>query len=166
MTLPVSLLIAGDRPSRPLRTLHAETTVSTNIGDTFAFFSDASNLEQLTPPWINFSIRTTAPIAMREGTIIDYTIVLHGIPIPWRTRIDVWEPGVRFVDRQIAGPYRWWRHEHRFVAEAQGTRVIDDVEYLPRLAWMTSPMVTRDVHRIFAYRQAQLAALLALAEAK
>jgi hypothetical protein len=33
--------------------------------------------------------------------------VLRGVPLPWRTRIDVWEPGVRFVDRQLAGPYLW-----------------------------------------------------------
>ena len=64
---------------------------------------------------------------MREGLIIDYRLSLYGVPIPWRTRIDVWEPGVRFVDRQVRGPYRVWVHEHRFEAVEGGTRVMDRV---------------------------------------
>ncbi|MEP6593151.1 MAG: CDP-paratose 2-epimerase, partial [Acidobacteriota bacterium] len=87
-------------------------------------------------------------------------IVLHGFPIPWRSRIDVWEPGRRFVDRQLIGPYRWWHHEHRFEAAEDGTRVIDHVEFLPRLPWLTRGFVRRDVERIFAYRQETLAQLL------
>jgi ligand-binding SRPBCC domain-containing protein len=34
--------------------------------------------------------------------------------------------------------------------------VIDEVEYVPRAAWMTSRMVRRDVERIFRYRQGAL----------
>lgn len=156
----IKLLSTGDRPPGPTRTLHRETVVGTSLDDTFRFFSNAANLEQLTPPWINFRIRTAMPIDMREGAQIDYQIVLYGVPIPWRTRIDVWEPGVRFVDRQLAGPYRWWHHEHRFEAEGARTRVIDDVEYVPRAAWLSARLVTRDVERIFAYRQEVLPALL------
>ena len=154
------MLHAGPRPSRVER-LHVETGVTSDLNRTFAFFSDAANLERLTPPWINFRIRTAPPIDMREGTIIDYEITLHGVPLPWRTRIDVWEPGVRFVDRQVAGPYLWWHHEHRFESTPDGTRVIDDVEFVPRVAPLTSWMVSRDVNRIFAFRQHTLASLLA-----
>jgi ligand-binding SRPBCC domain-containing protein len=46
----------------------------------------------------------------------------------------------------------WWRHEHRFEADGGSTRVIDEVEYLPRAVWMTARMVRRDVERIFRYR--------------
>ena len=83
---------------------------------------------------------------------IDYRISLYGLPIPWRSRIDVWEPGKCFVDRQIVGPYRWWRHEHRFEVVSHGTRVIDHVDYAPRLAWLSGALVRRDLHRIFTYR--------------
>ncbi len=113
---------SDQRPDRGVQTLHREATVPTDLDQTFAFFADAQNLERLTPPWLSFRIATPLPIEMKEGALIDYVIELYGVPIPWRTRIDVWEPGVRFVDRQIAGPYRWWRHEHRFEALDRGTR--------------------------------------------
>lgn len=140
------------RPDRGLMEVHTDTVVPAPIEETFAFFSDASNLERLTPPWLNFRIRTPLPIVMNEGLEIDYRIVLRGLPIPWRSRIEVWEPGVRFVDRQIIGPYRWWCHEHRFAPAEGGTHVIDHVEFVPRMCWATGWVVRRDVQRIFAFR--------------
>ena len=150
------LLAAGERPAGRLDHLHAETVVPASLDETFGFFSDAFNLEKLTPPWLEFDVRSTPPLVMREGLEIEYRIVLHRVPVPWRSRIDVWEPGRRFVDRQIVGPYRWWRHEHRFEAVADGTRVIDDVEFLPRFPLVTRRLVRRDVERIFAYRTSAL----------
>ena len=150
-------LATGTRPPSGIEVIHEETIVPTSLPETFAFFSDAVNLEKLTPAWLNFQIRSEGPLKMREGLEIDYAIVLHGFPIPWKTRIDVWEPGVRFVDRQVNGPYVWWNHEHRFEAAAGGgTRVIDHVEFVPRLRLFTNSFVRRDVQRIFAYRQEAL----------
>jgi ligand-binding SRPBCC domain-containing protein len=141
------------RPDRNVTHLGYETLVRAPLEATFAFFSDALNLERLTPEWVQFSIVTRPPIVMRAGLQIDYRIRLHGVPLAWSSRIDVWEPGRRFVDRQIAGPYLWWRHEHCFETAGCATRVIDEVEYVPRAAWMTARMVRRDVERIFRYRQ-------------
>lgn len=146
-------LATGGRPDGRISVVHEETVVPASLDETFAFFSEAINLEKLTPPWLNFQIRSKGPLSMREGLEIDYVIVLHGFPIPWKTRIDVWEPGVRFVDRQVNGPYLWWHHEHRFEATDDGTRVIDHVEFVPRLRWATRGFVERDVHRIFEYRK-------------
>jgi ligand-binding SRPBCC domain-containing protein len=133
--------------------LHRETLVQAPIETTFAFFADASNLQRLTPPWLSFSLLTPPPIAMHAGLEIEYRIRLYGLPIPWTSRIDVWEPGSRFVDRQVVGPYLWWRHEHRCEPVGDATRVIDDVEYLPRAARVTGRFVRRDLERIFTYRR-------------
>jgi ligand-binding SRPBCC domain-containing protein len=141
------------RPNRHVTRLEYETLVQAPLEATFAFFSDASNLERLTPRWLQFSIVTPLPIVMRVGLEIDYRIRLYGVPLAWTSRIDAWEPNHRFVDRQVAGPYLWWRHEHRFETVDDATRVIDEVEYLPRAAWMTARVVRRDVERVFRYRQ-------------
>jgi ligand-binding SRPBCC domain-containing protein len=133
-------------------TFHRDTVVPASVDRTFAFFADAANLERLTPPWLNFRILTRTTVVIQAGVAIDYEIRIHGFPIQWTSRIEVWEPGIRFVDRQIVGPYRWWNHEHRFEAVAGGTRVIDDIAYLPRFGWFTGGFVRRDLERIFAFR--------------
>lgn len=150
---PFLLLAADERPEGPLSHIHRAAVVPASLEETFAFFSDAANLERLTPPWLRFSIRTPQPIVMREGTIIDYRVSLRSLPMRWRSRIDEWVPDFYFVDRQVAGPYRWWRHEHLFERAPGGTRVIDRVEYLPRLRVLSRGLVERDLGRIFDYRR-------------
>lgn len=101
---------------------------------------------------------TPGPITMAQGTLIDYQIRVHRMPLRWRTQITVWEPPHRFVDVQLRGPYRVWHHTHRFEPCEGGTRVTDEVEYLAPLHWLTGPLfVRRDVERIFAYRAEALA---------
>ncbi len=137
--------------------LRRETVVARGLQETFAFFADARNLEALTPRWVGFEILTPTPIEMRPGALIDYRIRVHGVPLRWRTEIVVWEPPHCFVDVQVRGPYRWWHHTHRFEACEGGTRVIDEVEYRAPLSWITHPlMVSRDVARIFDYREGAL----------
>ena len=132
--------------------LHRDITLPAPLSQTFAFFADAANLQRLTPPWLDFSILTPLPVQMQVGLELAYRIRLYGLPMPWRSRIDVWQPDECFVDRQIVGPYRWWRHEHRFEAVPDGTRVIDRVDYSPRAAWLSGALVRRDLGRIFDYR--------------
>jgi ligand-binding SRPBCC domain-containing protein len=93
------------------------------------FFEAPENLEQLTPPFLRFRIRTQGELKMRPGAIIDYTISLRGLPLGWRTSIEEYEPGARFIDTQLRGPYRLWRHLHTFEAERDGTRLSDRVEF-------------------------------------
>ena len=136
--------------------LHRDLVVSASLSETFAFFADAANLQHITPPWLHFSTLTPMPVQMQSGLEIAYRIRLYGLPIPWRSRIDVWQPGICFVDRQIVGPYRWWRHEHRFESVPYGTRVIDHVDYAPRVGWLSGAVVRRDLCRIFDYRHEAL----------
>ena len=151
------LWAADPRPGGDVTHVRWDTELAAPLDRAFAFFSDAANLERLTPPWVRFRIRTPMPVVMRVGLEIDYRISIRGLPIPWRSRIDIWEPGVRFVDRQVIGPYRWWRHEHRFEASGSTTRVVDEIAFVPRFRWVSQRLVQRDVERIFAYRQQALA---------
>jgi hypothetical protein len=50
---------------------------------------------------VQFSIVTPLPIVMRAGMEIDYRLRLHGVPLAWTSRVDVWEPNHRFVDRRL-----------------------------------------------------------------
>ena len=123
--------------------------------EVFQFFSDAANLETLTPPWLNFHILTPA-IELRRGALIDYRLNLYGIPLRWQSEISRWEPPHCFVDEQRRGPYRSWVHTHTFVEERGGTRVVDTVNFEVPFGWLVGWLVMRDVRRIFAFRTATL----------
>lgn len=125
--------------------------------EVFAFFGEARNLETITPPWLQFEVVTPAPIAMRAGTLIDYRIRIHGVPVRWRTEITEWNPPHQFVDVQLRGPYTLWHHTHAFEERDGGTQCTDRVRYRPRGgALMNWLFVRRDVERIFSYRAIRL----------
>jgi ligand-binding SRPBCC domain-containing protein len=110
-------------------TLERQQWIDRPIGEVFDFFSRAENLAAITPPWLGFDLRTPVPIEMRTGARIEYRIALAGVPLSWRTRIEEWKPGVRFVDLQERGPYRLWEHLHEFDSMGGGVLMRDRVRY-------------------------------------
>jgi ligand-binding SRPBCC domain-containing protein len=126
----------------------------------FAFYADAFNLEAITPPWLGFRVTSRYPIEMREGALIEYRLRLHGLPIRWLTRIEVWDPPRRFVDVQLRGPYALWEHTHTFEPAPDGVVIRDRIRYAlpfgPLGALAHALFVRRDLRRIFDYRAAQL----------
>lgn len=139
--------------------LEATCFIPRTQDEVFAFFQDARNLEALTPDFLRFEVLTPRPIHMGEGTLIDYRLRLHGLPLRWRTEITVWDPPHTFVDDQVKGPYRQWHHTHRFVAHQGGTLCTDRVLYRVFGGWLIQRLfVRRDVERIFRYRAEQLRA--------
>jgi len=136
--------------------------VAASRAEVFAFFCDPANLQALTPPWLGFRILTPEPLPVGEGAIYDYRIRVRGLPLRWRTLIETWEPGHRFVDRQLEGPYALWHHTHTFAdLPSGGTRLTDSVRYrvgFGPLGRLLSPLVRKDVQRIFAFRREIIAA--------
>jgi ligand-binding SRPBCC domain-containing protein len=154
---------SGKRPDR-LHRLSRTQVVSRSLDEVFAFFSNASNLQVLTPAFLGFRFLTPLPIEMRTGARIDYSLSLFGLPLRWRTRITEWQPGVRFVDEQESGPYAFWRHTHTFEAVGDSTLIEDSVEYLEpfgplgRVAHVV--FVARTLDRIFEFRRAAIESLM------
>lgn len=125
----------------------------------FDFFSQAENLERITPPELHFHIISEKPVHIHEGAVIAYRLKLYGIGFSWKTLISRWIPGIRFVDEQIAGPYRIWRHEHDFSWTLSGTRITDRVTYalpLYPIGEIALPIVRKQLQRIFTWRQIQV----------
>ena len=138
-------------------TLQNEVWLPRQIDEVFEFFSDAYNLEALTPPMLRFEVLTPAPIRMAVGTLIDYRLRLRGVPVRWQSEITAWEPPFRFVDEQRRGPYSMWVHEHMFEERDGGTLAKDNVNYaVPGGALVHRLFVARDVRKIFEYRTERL----------
>ena len=125
------------------------------LDEVFAFFSDARNLETLTPAWLKFHV-LTAPDTIAAGVHIQYRLAWHGIPLRWTTEITRWNPPHDFEDIQLSGPYKLWRHTHGFQARDGGTHMTDAVDYALPLGFLGrlahALQVRRNVEKIFDYR--------------
>ena len=149
-----------------VHTLSRQQTVPVTPAGAFAFFSNALNLEAITPPWLRFRVLAPAPIELRPGARIEYRLRLHGVPVRWLTEIRAWEPERCFVDVALRGPYRLWEHTHDFepTPDGRGTVIRDVVRYALPLGPLGelahSAFVRRDLERIFDFRHQAVAALL------
>jgi ligand-binding SRPBCC domain-containing protein len=144
--------------------LECEQFVPRPVSEVFAFFAQARNLERITPSWLRFEVLTPDPIAMTKGTLIEYRLRLHVVPVRWISRIEEWETDRGFVDRQMRGPYRLWHHRHEFLPRRTGTVVRDRVDYALPLGWLGgvahAALVRRDLERIFDFRRDAVRRLL------
>lgn len=144
--------------------LNRSITLPVSREEAFEFFADAGNLERITPPQLGFHITTPQPIEIEQGTLIDYKLKLHGIPISWRTEILVWEPPFRFVDQQLRGPYSQWIHTHTFIEITENETLIEDeVRYrlpLEPLGDIAHFVVRGELDKIFDFRQKMVAEIL------
>lgn len=139
--------------------LTREILVRADMRKVFEFFSNAQNLELITPKELNFKILSPIPIEMKNGTLIDYRIRLFGISFNWKTLISAWEPERRFVDEQLKGPYSKWIHTHSFETKEDGIMIKDEVRYrLPffPLGELMFLAVRHQLNRIFDYRTTRI----------
>ncbi|MGH8901404.1 MAG: SRPBCC family protein [Egibacteraceae bacterium] len=156
MSRLVSPLRIEEHPGGTFR-LKTELLVPQGIEEVFAFFSDAHNLESITPGWLGLRILTPGPIEMGVGARIHYRFRVRGISARWDSEITAWEPPLRFVDEQRRGPFRRWVHEHTFRACDGHTIARDDVAYaVPGGRLLHDLFVREDLERLFSYRHDQL----------
>jgi len=142
------------------RLLEREQFIPLPIEDVFEPFSRAENLQALTPPWLHFRITTELRIEMREGALIEYRLRFHGVPVRWRTEIEVWEPPHRFVDLALKSPFALWHHTHTFEAVEGGTMARDRVGFGPFGEAAHALLVGRDLERIFEFRRDAIGKLI------
>jgi len=140
-----------------VRNFQSQLWLPQSRDNVFAFFSDAQNLDLITPPWLHFRTVTPGSGGMRLDTIVDHRLRIHGFPLRWRSKITVWDPPARFVDEQVRGPYRLWIHEHRFEEQNGGTLVHDHVRYAVIFDVLIHRLLIQpDIERIFTYRGKKL----------
>lgn len=145
--------------------LEREIILNQTAEELWQFMATPANLNELTPPELNFRIISDLPEKMYNGLIIEYRI---RIPLfgnwRWLTEIKHIREGEYFVDEQRIGPYRLWYHEHRIEAVGnKQTRMIDRVSYklpggflgdLVHQLW-----VKKMLENIFTYRAQRLTEL-------
>jgi uncharacterized protein len=139
--------------SRYTKSIH----INASVQAVFAFHTDPGNLLRITPS--NFSVRLLRFDTAGEGAIVELLVRRFGIfRMRWVMRFDDFDPPHRLSDRQVQGPFRYWKHTRIFTPDREGGCTLEDrLEYeLPggsvgRL--VDRLFVSRDIRRMFAYRQ-------------
>lgn len=141
-----------------IRYLRRTQTVRAPLAEVWEFFCDPRNLNVITPPDLDFRIRTDPLPRMYSGQIIEYSVgFLPGIRSRWLTEIAHVRELEYFVDEQRSGPYRLWYHEHHFRQTEHGVELRDQVTYEvgfgplgDLMAWL---WIERTLSRIFDHRR-------------
>jgi ligand-binding SRPBCC domain-containing protein len=106
--------------------------VKAELAEVAAFHDDPVSLAVITPPPVRVTIqRFDKPV--RAGSKVIFRLSVGPIGVTWDGMIAEYVEQQYFRDVQNSGPFGAWSHTHSFVAEADGTRVIDRVEYEPPL---------------------------------
>ncbi|HEY1984216.1 MAG TPA: SRPBCC family protein [Terracidiphilus sp.] len=157
----------------------------------FAFFANPSNLPHLMPPALKSRIedvrmqppparplaadptRRFRSVAAGAGSEILISFQpLRWVPrrLSWMARIAEFEWNHHFVDEQVHGPFKRFRHRHGVQPEDRndttGTLVSDSIEYtLPGggMGALAGGLLRWQLRKAFAYRQKRLMEVLAIA---
>ena len=147
-------------------TLYSTHKVNSSLKKTWDFFSQAKNLNMLTPPDMNFKINSGESPDFYQGKIITYKISLfYFLKFNWTTEITKVEDQVCFIDKQLFGPYKLWHHEHYFVDNNDGTiTIIDKVKYslyfFPFSRIVHQLFIRKKLFDIFTYRSKMISKIL------
>ena len=141
-----------------IHTLIQSQEVPISLSESWEFFSKPENLNEITPPDLEFRITSGKPEPMHDGQIVTYKIrVAPLIWNTWVTEIKGVIPEKQFIDEQRSGPYKFWHHLHEFEKTENGTLIKDIVNYsLPFGLFGNiahSIYVEKKLAEIFGYRK-------------
>jgi len=161
----------------------------------FAFFANPENLPRLMPKWQNARIEeatftpppqrpehlaSSTPKSIAAGAGTKMTISFQPFPyspvrISWEAEISEFVWNNHFCDRQLRGPFAYWRHCHHLQTETRindagtpisGTLLKDEVEYelpLGKLGEIANSLfIAHQLQNTFKYRHVRTNALLPL----
>ena len=141
--------------------LSQEQVIPAPVEKVWAYFCDPKNLNEITPPDMNFEILLGGDVEMFEGQLIEYRVeFMRGIRSLWLTEIAHVRDGEYFVDEQRVGPYRFWYHEHIFEKTAIGTKMTDRVTYVVPFGilgdMVNSFWIAKRLDQIFEFRRRKI----------
>lgn len=147
----------------------SSVTVAAPLSEVWAFHQDVmTNLAALSPPEAGVRVESADPLPPRLGTRV---VITARAPVVGRVRwlaeyVEHRPPGddgaAWFTDVQVEGPFKSWRHTHRFEAAGDKRTVCrDHVEYRvpggPLAGLADAIIVRRQLKAMFDHRAVKLA---------
>jgi uncharacterized protein (TIGR01777 family) len=125
--------------------------------DLYRYHTSPGAFSRLTPPWESVTLEGPDE-AIGPGAERTLRVGPKRISFPWVARHEDFVEGRQFVDVQAKGPFRHWRHLHRFEPDGKGgCRLIDSIDYKIPMHLPLSRVLARKLERMFTYRHRQTA---------
>ncbi|MCS7023254.1 MAG: SRPBCC family protein [Bryobacteraceae bacterium] len=134
-----------------------ETWIDASPEQVWAFHQRPDIFELLTPPGKSMEVIKREG-GLETGARVEFRLRFGPISIPWIAVHVDHETTRFFVDEQLRGPFRFWRHEHRFEPDQGGTRLKDRVRCSlpggPVADWLLGWFVRLELKQLFRHRHA------------
>lgn len=122
----------------------------------FRFHERPDALKLLIPPWEPVEI-VEPPKSLLPGTQAVLRMRLGPFRFQWIAEHTEYQRDRLFVDRQVKGPFAFWRHRHCFEDDGEGGTILrDEVEYLPPLGpiggFVAGAFIQSKLQRMFDFR--------------
>lgn len=135
-----------------------ESRFSISADDLYRYHVSPGAFSRLTPPWEPVALEGP-DLGIGPGDRRTLRLGPRRLSIPWVAEHQDFVEGRQFVDVMVEGPFRSWRHTHRFEPDPEtgGSRLIDHIEYKLPLNLPLGAMVRPKLKRMFTYRHRQTA---------
>lgn len=129
----------------------------------FDFLIQPANVLKVTPPELNGRLLEGPPrVALGDRLRIETRFM--GMRQLLALKVVALELDALLIDEQIEGPFRAYRHERRFLAAGDGSKLTEIIEYEPpggMLGLLLSPArIERNLADLHAYRIQAMRSLL------
>lgn len=129
-------------------------TVNADINKVWEFYIDIGHLWVISPPRMRLRLVKSTHQKLVEGSEVWLTGVIL-TKTSWNSKVTSLAP-YEYVDEMLTGPFRLWKHVHKFSEIDGKTEVMDEVDFeLPYgfLNRMLEGYAYSQLQKIFAYRR-------------
>ncbi len=150
----------GTQPARAkpaaMARLILKTPLEASAEEVFAWHSRPGALQRLLPPWQDVRLEESQG-GLEVGARRTLSLGLGPLRVPMRAVHTGYEPGRCFQDTLESGPFRSWRHHHRFhPRDESGSVLEDEIEFTYHggklLELLANPFVVPQLRRMFTFR--------------
>ena len=135
------------------------TAMPASAEELFAWHERPGAFERLTPSWEKVKVLEQTG-GIRDGARVLLRVGMSGpLGMTWEVAHSDYIAGRQFVDRQVRGPFAYWKHTHTMLPDGPRSSILEDrVEYALPLGMIgtlvAGRMVRKRLERMFRYRHA------------
>lgn len=141
-------------------TFQFSSAVAVSPAELFDWHDRPGAFERLMPPWERMRIIEQSG-GIRDGGRLVFELRKWPTWIRWEARHSDYLAGEQFVDEQVRGPFRRWRHVHRVVPAGHQARLEDAIDYELPFGGAGALLLGRHTRRVlqhmFAWRHRRTA---------